>query len=148
MKISRPAVLVLLALVTFTGQAFSASGPPLRASAVADKVLVLKRQRKLYLIQGSKVLKRYRVSLGGHPVGPKIREGDRKTPEGIYVLDWHNPESQFYKSIHISIPTQRIWHSRIGWDYRLAEICSFMASRMTSSGRVSNPAIGPTAALP
>jgi murein L,D-transpeptidase YafK len=106
-KINRPAVLVLLALVSLTGQAFSASGPPLQASAVADKVLVLKRQRRLYLIQGSKVLKRYRVSLGGHPVGPKIREGDRKTPEGIYVLDWHNPESQFYKSIHISYPNAK-----------------------------------------
>jgi murein L,D-transpeptidase YafK len=103
-KIRKLAVLVLLALVSFTWQAFSASGPPLRASAVADKVLVVKRQRKLYLIEGSKVLKRYNVSLGGHPVGPKIREGDRKTPEGKYVLDWHNPESQFYKSIHISYP--------------------------------------------
>ena len=104
MKIRKQAVLVLLALVSFTWQAFSASGPPLRASVVADKVLVLKRQRKLYLIEGSKVLKRYNVSLGGHPVGPKIKEGDRKTPEGKYVLDWHNPESQFYKSIHISYP--------------------------------------------
>jgi murein L,D-transpeptidase YafK len=103
-KIRKLAVLVLLALVSFTWQAFAASGPPLRASAVADKVLVRKRQRKLYLIEGSKVLKRYNVSLGGHPVGPKIREGDRKTPEGKYVLDWHNPESQFYKSIHISYP--------------------------------------------
>jgi murein L,D-transpeptidase YafK len=103
-KIRKLAVLVLLALVSFTPQAFSASGPPLRASAVADKVLVRKRQRKLYLIEGSKVLKRYNVSLGGHPVGPKIREGDRKTPEGKYMLDWHNPESQFYKSIHISYP--------------------------------------------
>jgi murein L,D-transpeptidase YafK len=103
-KIRKLAVLVLLALVSFTWQAFAASGPPLRASAVADKVLVLKRQRKLYLIEGSKVLKRYNVSLGGHPVGPKIREGDRKTPEGKYMLDWHNPESQFYKSIHISYP--------------------------------------------
>jgi murein L,D-transpeptidase YafK len=103
-KIRKLAVLVLLALVSFTWQAFAASGPPLRASAVADKVLVRKRQRKLYLIEGSKVLKRYNVSLGGHPVGPKIREGDRKTPEGKYMLDWHNPESQFYKSIHISYP--------------------------------------------
>jgi murein L,D-transpeptidase YafK len=105
-KIRRLAVLVLLALVSCTWQTCSA-GAPLQASAVADKVLELKRQRKLYLIQGSKVLKRYSVSLGGHPVGPKIREGDRKTPQGIYVLDWHNPESQFYKSIHISYPNAK-----------------------------------------
>ncbi|MGA3223343.1 MAG: L,D-transpeptidase family protein [Acidobacteriaceae bacterium] len=104
MKIRKLAVFAFFALVCFTWQTFSATAPPLRASAVADKVLVLKRQRKLYLIQGSKVLKRYSVSLGGHPIGPKIREGDRKTPEGKYVLDWHNSESQFYKSIHISYP--------------------------------------------
>ena len=105
-KISKLSVLVLFALVCFTWQAFSASPPPLPASAASDKVLVLKSQRKLYLMQGGKILKRYKVSLGGHPVGPKIREGDRKTPEGKYVLDWHNTESQFYKSIHISYPNE------------------------------------------
>ncbi len=105
-KIRKLFVLVLFALVCFTSQAFPASAPPLHASAAADKVLVLKSQRKLYLMQGGKILKRYKVSLGGHPVGPKIREGDRKTPEGKYVLDWHNTESQFYKSIHISYPNE------------------------------------------
>ena len=105
-KIRKLSVLVLFAFVCFTWQAFSASPPPLPASAASDKVLVLKSQRKLYLMQGGKILKRYKVSLGGHPVGPKIREGDRKTPEGKYVLDWHNTESQFYKSIHISYPNE------------------------------------------
>ena len=105
-KIRKLPVLVLFALVCFTWQAFSASAPPLPASVAADKVLVLKSQRKLYLMQGGKILKRYKVSLGGHPVGPKIREGDRKTPEGKYVLDWHNTESLFYKSIHISYPNE------------------------------------------
>jgi murein L,D-transpeptidase YafK len=106
-KIRKLSVLVLFALVCFTCQAFSADAAPLPASAAADKVLVLKSQRKLYLMQGGKILKRYKVSLGGHPVGPKIREGDRKTPEGKYVLDWHNAESQFYKSIHISYPNTK-----------------------------------------
>ena len=77
---------------------------PLPASATADKVLVLKAKRKLLLLNGGKVLKVYRVSLGGHPIGRKIREGDRKTPEGEYVLDWHNAKSDYYKSIHISYP--------------------------------------------
>ena len=104
-KIRKLSALVLFALACFTWQAFS-SAHPLPASAAADEVLVLKSQRKLYLMQGGKILKRYKVSLGGHPVGPKIREGDRKTPEGKYVLDWHNTESQFYKSIHISYPNE------------------------------------------
>jgi murein L,D-transpeptidase YafK len=104
-KIRKLSALVLFALACFTWQAFS-SAPPLPASAAADEVLVLKSQRKLYLMQGGKILKRYKVSLGGHPVGPKTREGDRKTPEGKYILDWHNTESQFYKSIHLSYPNE------------------------------------------
>jgi murein L,D-transpeptidase YafK len=104
-KIRKLSALVLFALACFTWQAFS-SAHPLPASAAADEVLVLKSQRKLYLMQGGKILKRYKVSLGGHPVGPKTREGDRKTPEGKYILDWHNTESQFYKSIHLSYPNE------------------------------------------
>jgi murein L,D-transpeptidase YafK len=69
-------------------------------------VLVLKAERKLLLLNGETVLKTYRISLGGHPVGSKAMEGDRKTPEGKYVLDWHNAQSDFYKSIHISYPNQ------------------------------------------
>jgi murein L,D-transpeptidase YafK len=40
-------------------------------------------------------------------VGAKIREGDERTPEGEYVLDWHNPDSDYYKSIHISYPNAK-----------------------------------------
>ncbi|MGZ8427359.1 MAG: L,D-transpeptidase family protein, partial [Candidatus Binatia bacterium] len=27
-------------------------------------------------------------------------------PEGSYVLDWRNPNSKFYRSIHVSYPDQ------------------------------------------
>ena len=37
-------------------------------------------------------------------MGPKTRQGDHKTPEGVYVLDSRNSKSRFYKSIHISYP--------------------------------------------
>jgi murein L,D-transpeptidase YafK len=50
------------------------------------------------------VIKTYKVALGGDPVGPKLQQGDHKTPEGIYVLNSRNAHSQFYKSIHISYP--------------------------------------------
>jgi murein L,D-transpeptidase YafK len=84
-----------------------AADRPLPASATADKVLVLKSRRKLYLMEDGKVLKSYHVSLGGHPVGTKVREGDERTPEGTYVLDWHNPHSDYYRSIHISYPAPK-----------------------------------------
>jgi murein L,D-transpeptidase YafK len=72
----------------------------------ADRVIVLKKQRTLELLSHGEVIKTYKVALGGDPVGPKTRQGDQKTPEGIYVLDFRNAHSQFYKSIHISYPNE------------------------------------------
>lgn len=77
------------------------------AAETADKVVVFKERRVLQLFQGEKLLREYPVVLGGNPVGPKRREGDQKTPEGSYVLDWRNPDSSFYKSIHISYPAPK-----------------------------------------
>lgn len=73
----------------------------------ADRVVVLKRERTLQLYKEGKLIKSYKVALGGNPVGPKTRQGDHKTPEGNYVLDSRNAHSQFYKSIHISYPSAR-----------------------------------------
>ena len=72
----------------------------------ADHVLVLKKQRALELLSRGRVIKTYKVALGGDPVGPKGRQGDHKTPEGRYVLNFRNAHSQFYKSIHISYPSE------------------------------------------
>jgi murein L,D-transpeptidase YafK len=76
---------------------------PLRA----DRVVLLKNERTLQLFRQGKVIKTYKIALGGDPVGPKRRQGDHKTPEGLYVLDSRNAHSQFYKSIHISYPNAR-----------------------------------------
>lgn len=70
----------------------------------ADRVLVLKKARTLRLLSHGKVIRTYKVALGGDPVGRKTRQGDHKTPEGLYVLDSRNGHSQFYRSIHISYP--------------------------------------------
>src|ERR1700722_14183368 len=104
LKIAKLAVLTLFALAVFPLRGLSANDTPLPASAIADKVVVLKSERKLLLMKGSEVLKTYTLSLGGNPVGPKIMEGDRRTPEGNYVLDRHNAHSQYHRSIHISYP--------------------------------------------
>jgi len=74
------------------------------ASVIVDKVVVHKRERKLMLMNGHRLLKSYRISLGANPVGAKVKQGDRKTPEGSYTLDWHNDHSQYHRSIHISYP--------------------------------------------
>ena len=73
----------------------------------ADRVVVLKRERTLQLLSQGKVIKTYKVALGGEPVGPKTRQGDHKTPEGTYFLDSRNAHSKFHRSIHISYPDSR-----------------------------------------
>ena len=94
-------VLTGLAVCVFSALAFAqAADKPLHA----DRVLVLKKERTLQLLSQGRVIKSYKVALGGDPLGPKMRQGDHKTPEGIYVLNSRNEHSQFYKSIHISYP--------------------------------------------
>lgn len=69
-----------------------------------DRVIVNKSKRELLLLRGESVLRTYRVALGRSPIGPKTEEGDGKTPEGCYTIDWRNPNSSYHLSLHISYP--------------------------------------------
>ena len=73
----------------------------------ADRVLVVKSERRLYLIRDNKVFATYRVALGPQPRGHKVFAGDGRTPEGLYVLDHKHPASRFYRAIHVSYPSSR-----------------------------------------
>jgi murein L,D-transpeptidase YafK len=73
--------------------------------ALADRIVVLKSTRTLTLMRSGEVLKRYKVALGGHPVGAKEREGDHKTPEGEYIVDSKQWQSRFHLALHISYPS-------------------------------------------
>lgn len=92
-------------IVWIMGLALLILGVP--AQANIDAVLVKKSERQLLLLSDGKPVKRYRISLGDNPVGHKLYEGDQRTPEGEYILDWRNADSRFYKSIHISYPSPR-----------------------------------------
>jgi murein L,D-transpeptidase YafK len=76
----------------------------LPAEAKADAVLVLKSERTLVLLKAQQPLKRYRIALGENPVGHKMQEGDGRTPEGRYKLDFRNPRSIAHRALHISYP--------------------------------------------
>lgn len=66
---------------------------------------VYKNERRLEIVGiNNQVIKTFKIMLGRNPVGPKTQEGDNKTPEGTYELDFKNPESSFHKSLHISYP--------------------------------------------
>jgi murein L,D-transpeptidase YafK len=92
--------------------------PPRSGGYLADRIIVKKSQRRLYLMRGDKPFRTYSVSLGTSPVGHKQRRGDNRTPEGRYHIDWRNPRSRFTKALHISYPNldDRLEAARRGWD--------------------------------
>lgn len=73
-------------------------------NAKADRIVVVKSERRMQLFSGATLLREYRVALGFQPSGPKEMEGDGKTPEGLYVIDYRNQRSQFHLSLHVSYP--------------------------------------------
>jgi murein L,D-transpeptidase YafK len=77
---------------------------PRLAPHKADLVVVRKAKRTLQLLRGGRPFRTYQIALGPEPVGPKRRSGDGRTPEGVYTLDWRNPNSSFYRAIHVSYP--------------------------------------------
>lgn len=100
-----PSLALLLGLLpVLGGLGGCASEPPPPTVRYVDTVVVKKGERKLQLVQNHKVVKEYRVALGANPRGHKTQEGDERTPEGEYILDWRNPASTYHKSIHISYP--------------------------------------------
>ncbi len=70
----------------------------------ADRILVDKPARRMQLLRDGAIIGEYDISLGAAPDGHKTREGDEKTPEGEYLIDWRNPRSMAHLSLHISYP--------------------------------------------
>jgi len=93
-RILFPAALVAALLSSTSGAAFDR----------ADRVIVRKAERKLYLMKGDAVLRTFKVALGLSPQGPKLYEGDFRTPEGSYALVERKSDSDFFLAIRISYP--------------------------------------------
>lgn len=47
---------------------------------------------------------RYPILAASGELGPKLREGDVQVPEGIYHIDWLNPNSLYHLSLHVTYP--------------------------------------------
>jgi len=102
--------LIFTMMVSIGGQAIAApndvaSWTPLKA----DRLVVLKGERRLVLMRGDRVMKVFRVALGRYPKGHKVREGDARTPEGTYTVDYRldTNKSKFYRALHISYPNRQ-----------------------------------------
>jgi murein L,D-transpeptidase YafK len=97
----RALVALLLALLVLGCSAPAQQAAP---SGNVDAVLVEKAARRLTLMSSGGTVRTYRVALGREPVGPKVREGDNRTPEGSYIIDRRNPSSAFHLALHVSYP--------------------------------------------
>ncbi|NEW60074.1 L,D-transpeptidase family protein [Sulfurovum sp. bin170] len=91
--------IVILAILSMTLMAES--------FMMAEKVIVKKSTRMLYLSAGGEIYKKYHISLGIMPIGAKEIEGDMKTPEGRYVLDYRQASRLYNRSIHLSYPNNK-----------------------------------------
>jgi len=77
-----------------------------RVRNLVNKVLVVKNERKMYLLKDGKTIKTFPIALGPNPIGQKEYEGDGRTPEGSYTLDWQRHDTPVFHSYHISYPNK------------------------------------------
>jgi murein L,D-transpeptidase YafK len=77
---------------------------PISSDLTVDRIVVNKSKREMWLLRESKTIRRYTISLGQSPVGPKECEGDSKTPEGLYTISGRNAVSKYHLSLRISYP--------------------------------------------
>lgn len=98
--------LLLTFVLTLAGTHGAKAEPPamLPASEHADRVLIEKSARRLTLWRDGEEIARYLIALGFAPDGDKVREGDGRTPEGIYRVDRRNAASAFTLSLGINYP--------------------------------------------
>lgn len=106
----RVAPLLLLGALVWSpptsAQDASAPRPMLDGAALpVDLVVIRKQARVLELwFQGKPVHAIGGIQLGDAPLGHKQAQGDERTPEGRYTIDWANPQSRYHLSLHISYP--------------------------------------------
>ena len=112
------ALLVISALVACARVEQPALGPPPvpPRPVPVDFVLVDKSDRTLTLYGQGQPLRTYQgLQFGDAPLGHKQFEGDERTPEGLYRIDYRNPESRYHLSLHISYPDVRDRAFAEGW---------------------------------
>jgi murein L,D-transpeptidase YafK len=102
MSLISKVLIFLAALFIFSGSSLFAQD-----SINIDYIKIIKSERKLLTYTKGKLLKTYKIALGKNPVGQKLKEGDGKTPEGIYEISAKNSKSSYHLSLKISYPNER-----------------------------------------
>lgn len=77
----------------------------LPAGFAIDLILISKKTRMTYLFSQNNLIYKFKSTFGkAWNEGAKIKEGDKRTPEGIYTIDSKNYDSKFHNALHISYP--------------------------------------------
>ena len=97
------AVLVLVAVILRDRYVMPPVVPP-PLSGQIDRILIEKGPRQMTVFRDGVALRSYRVALGFEPEGDKARQGDGRTPEGVFHIDRRNPESAYHLSLGIDYP--------------------------------------------
>ena len=107
-----PARRLLYGLIAaaLTCTAWLAARSPLRAQPSLtlppiERLVVEKSARRMLAYAGGRLVHTFeQIQLGDAPVGAKQFQGDEKTPEGSYTIDYGNPRSAYHLSLHIAYP--------------------------------------------
>lgn len=100
-----PALFAALSfLFVFSSPAMATDLSPV-TDTVVDRIIVEKSKRTMTLLKQDREVRTYKIALGRDPVGPKVMQGDNKTPEGIYYVDYKVPNSVYHRALHISYPS-------------------------------------------
>jgi murein L,D-transpeptidase YafK len=78
----------------------------IKGIVVADSIVVEKARRTLTLFSGGYAVRSYHIALGKQPAGDKVQRGDGRTPEGVFRVDYKNPQSKYHMALHISYPDE------------------------------------------
>jgi len=76
----------------------------IKSVVIADSIVVEKGKRTLTLFAAGLPVRTYQIALGTQPTGDKVRIGDGRTPEGLFHIDYKNPQSKYHMALHISYP--------------------------------------------
>ncbi|MCH4294043.1 L,D-transpeptidase family protein [Shewanella sp. 3B26] len=85
---------------------FGAGAAAIKPGQKVDLVVVNKSDAQMQVFYRGELIKSYRIAMGDNPKGHKLKEGDQRTPQGRYILDFKKADSAYYRSIHISYPNE------------------------------------------
>lgn len=78
------------------------------------KIIIYKSKRILYVYDGDKLCAKIQIAISSVPIGHKLKQGDKKVPEGEYYICTKNNKSKYHLALALSYPN--IKDAKVGLD--------------------------------